>query len=163
MDDNTQYPQSMGAPVQYTSSTPQQNPNSMAQPYPMQYQPIYAQQPQAVGPQYSAGAPQQQYAAPYTFSRSKNTYAIVGLILSFIIPIAGFVLSIVGLTKSSRLWGEGRGLSIAGIIISVVVFILELPLLIYLAIFIFVAIIFLFATVGGDTLGTIMVLGTCCV
>lgn len=48
-----------------------------------------------------------------------NGIAIAGLILSFIIPIIGLVLSIIGLKKSKEI-NNGRGLSIAGIIISAI-------------------------------------------
>lgn len=46
-----------------------------------------------------------------------NTLAIVGFILSFFIPIVPLILCIMGYQKSKET-GTGRGLSIAGIIIS---------------------------------------------
>lgn len=49
--------------------------------------------------------------------KQKNTLAILGFIFSFINSIAGLILSIVGLKKSKEL-NNGKGLSIAGIIIS---------------------------------------------
>ncbi len=48
-----------------------------------------------------------------------NDIAIAGLILSFMIPIVGLVLSIIGLEKSKEI-NNGKRLSIAGIVISAV-------------------------------------------
>ncbi len=69
----------------------------------------------------SSGIPQQQpqyqyqYAAP---SPKTNTLAIVGFILSFIVPIVGLILSIIG-KKQIKATGEGgNGLATAGIVIS---------------------------------------------
>ncbi len=64
------------------------------------------------------------YAQPPAQSQSgenqTNTYAIVGLILAFFIPIVGFILSIVGLSKAKELGGSGSGLATAGIIVSLI-------------------------------------------
>lgn len=49
-----------------------------------------------------------------------NTIAIVGFILSFFVPIAGLICSIMGHRKSNELNGKGKGLALAGIIISAV-------------------------------------------
>ena len=57
-----------------------------------------------------------------------NGVAIAGFVFSFISPIVGLVLSIVGLNKAKQLRGVGRGYAIAGIIISVVSFFLTLAL-----------------------------------
>ena len=58
-------------------------------------------------------------------NNENNTISIVGFILSFIIPIVGLILSIIGLSKSKELDNKGKGLSIAGIIISVLLFIFQ--------------------------------------
>lgn len=50
-------------------------------------------------------------------NKTQNTFAIVGFILSFFIAIAGLIVSIIGLKKSKE-FNNGKGLSIAGIIIS---------------------------------------------
>jgi uncharacterized membrane protein len=48
-----------------------------------------------------------------------NTLAIVGLILSFLVPIVGLVLGIIALNQLKNNPGEeGRGLAIAAIVIS---------------------------------------------
>ena len=52
-------------------------------------------------------------------SDGENNIAIAGFILSFIIPIIGLILSIIGLKKSKET-NNGRGLSIAGIVISTI-------------------------------------------
>lgn len=52
-------------------------------------------------------------------TNTTNGISIAGFILSFIIPIVGLILSIIGLKKSKET-NNGRGLSIAGIVISVV-------------------------------------------
>ncbi len=56
-------------------------------------------------------------------ANGENNIAIAGLILSFIIPIVGpivgLVLSIIGLKKSKKT-NSGRGLSIAGIVVSTI-------------------------------------------
>lgn len=51
--------------------------------------------------------------------RKGNTVAVLGFIFSFIFSILGLILSIIGLRKSKQL-NSGEGLSIAGIIISII-------------------------------------------
>lgn len=77
-------------------------------------------------PQYNNGGqyPQPAYNQPYgggqyqpPSSGDSNNFAMLGLILAFIFSPAGLVLSILGLRKSKET-GEGRGLSLAGIIVS---------------------------------------------
>ncbi len=54
-----------------------------------------------------------------------NVLAIIGFVLSFIQPIAGLVLSIIGLKKSET-WNSGRKMAKAGIIISIVMIVLSI-------------------------------------
>ena len=56
-------------------------------------------------------------------NKKTNILAIVGFILSFFISIPGLICSILGLVKLKE-YNNGKGLSIAGIIISVLRFIL---------------------------------------
>lgn len=49
-----------------------------------------------------------------------NVLAIVGFILSFFISIAGLICSIIGYKRAPELGGKGKGLALAGIIISAV-------------------------------------------
>ncbi|MBP6642489.1 MAG: DUF4190 domain-containing protein [Flavobacteriales bacterium] len=48
-----------------------------------------------------------------------NIFALLGFIFAFIFPIAGLVLSIIGLNKTKG-GGNGHGLALAGLIISIV-------------------------------------------
>lgn len=52
--------------------------------------------------------------------------SLIGLLLfsfTFIFPILGVILSIVGIVKASKVNGTGRGLAIAGLIIGIIAFI----------------------------------------
>ncbi|MCH5350757.1 MAG: zinc-ribbon domain-containing protein [Clostridiales bacterium] len=60
-------------------------------------------------PQNNAGAP----------AKDNNTLALVGFILSFFVPIAGLICSIMGLKKAGPT-GNRKGMAIAGIVISAV-------------------------------------------
>ena len=67
---------------------------------------------------------------------SNNGYAIAGFICSFLIPILGLIFSIIGLKKANeRIDLKGRGLSIAGIIISSVLMLINLIILIIIIAF----------------------------
>ncbi len=55
---------------------------------------------------------------------SKNSMSVAGFILSFIFPLLGLIFSIIGLNKSKQT-NTGRGLSIAGIIISSVIMVIS--------------------------------------
>ena len=60
-------------------------------------------------------------------TNENNIFAILGFIFSFIFSLLGLIFSIIGLSKSKEL-GKGKGLSIAGIIISILNMILGLVL-----------------------------------
>ncbi len=67
----------------------------------------------------STGKPlpyEERYHAPAP--QQTNGYAIAGLILAFCIPLLGLIFGILGLKRSNGMNGEGKGLSIAAIIIS---------------------------------------------
>ena len=53
-------------------------------------------------------------------AKKTNVLAIVGFVLSFFIPIAGLICSILGMKKASEFGGKGHGLALAGVIISAV-------------------------------------------
>ena len=53
-------------------------------------------------------------------TKETNTLAIVGFILSFFIAIAGLICSIIGYRNAPQFGGKGKGLALAGIIISVI-------------------------------------------
>lgn len=65
-------------------------------------------------------------------NNENNTMSIVGFILSFMMPVVGLILSILGLNKSKELNNKGKVLSIAGIIISVLLFIFQFLVLLLL-------------------------------
>lgn len=60
-----------------------------------------------------------------------NGFAIAGFVCSFFFNILGLVFSIIGINKSKDLNGNGKGLAIAGIIISSAGFILDLIAIIF--------------------------------
>ena len=65
-----------------------------------------------------------------------NALAVIGLITAFFIPLAGLVLSIIGLTQTSKRKEKGKGLAIAGIVTSVIIGFLQiLFLILILAVF----------------------------
>ena len=49
-----------------------------------------------------------------------NVLAIIGFILAFVFNIAGLVVSLIALSKIKKTGERGRGLAIAGVIISIV-------------------------------------------
>ena len=58
-----------------------------------------------------------------------NTFAIVGFILSFFMPLLGLIFSIIGLNKVKEC-NSGKGLAVAGIIISAVEWLIGIILVI---------------------------------
>lgn len=54
-------------------------------------------------------------------SKSTSGLAIAGLILAFLMAPIGFILSVIGLAQTSRGRRKGRGLAIAGLIVSLVI------------------------------------------
>ena len=86
-------------------------------------------------PAEQAGEPRQQQAQQYQPPRESesNGYAIAGLICAFFIPILGLIFSCIGLNRSKKMNGEGKGLSIAGIVISVLAIVI---IIIYLSVFV---------------------------
>lgn len=61
-----------------------------------------------------------------------NTLSVLGLISSFLIPLLGLILSITGVSQASKRNEKGKGLAIAGIIISILNGILQLIFLLIL-------------------------------
>lgn len=58
------------------------------------------------------------YAHPADQTGPSNIFAIIGFVLAFVIPFFGLVVSIVGLVEAKNYRNKGKGLAIAGIIIS---------------------------------------------
>ena len=66
---------------------------------------------------YAAGG--QPYGAPMQPSSDRfNVMAIVGFVLAFVVNIAGLVVSIIALSQIKTTGERGRGLALAGVIIS---------------------------------------------
>lgn len=66
-----------------------------------------------------------QYNGQQAPSNQSNPFAIAGLICAIVVgPILGIILSIIGFNKSKSMNGEGKGLALAGIIVSIVKFVL---------------------------------------
>ena len=76
-----------------------------------------AQQPQYQQPQYQQPY-QQPYQQQYSEKRS-NSYAIAGFVLAFFFALLGLIFSIIGLRKVDECGGSGKGLAIAGIVLSI--------------------------------------------
>ena len=68
-------------------------------------------------PAYQQPYPDQQSPAPQTRT---NSFALIGFILSFFFSIGGLICSIMGLRQCNQTGEGGRGLAIAGIVISAV-------------------------------------------
>lgn len=49
-----------------------------------------------------------------------STIAVVGLVLAVISPVAGIIVSVIGIRDARRKGSRGRGLAIAGIVLSCV-------------------------------------------
>lgn len=144
-------------PSQPGNPYPQQPPaygqnNSYGTPYGYQQQPAYGQQTPAYGqqPQYGQdnggyGSYQQNlpqgmppagagygygYDGGYPAPQRYNGVAVAGFILSFFIALAGLICSIIGLKQAKERGEKGRGLAIAGIIISALSIVLSLALVV---------------------------------
>lgn len=138
-------------PSQPGNPYPQQPPAYGQQP-PAYDQPQYGQQPPAYGqqPQYGQdngeyGSYQQNlpqgmppagagygygYDGGYPAPQRYNGVAVAGFILSFFIALAGLICSIIGLKQTKERGEKGRGLAIAGIIISALSIVLSLALVV---------------------------------
>ncbi|MBD5636979.1 MAG: zinc-ribbon domain-containing protein [Clostridia bacterium] len=66
----------------------------------------------------SPPAYQQPYYAQQQPSNKTNTLAVIGFVFSFLISIVGLICSIIGLQQCNQTKEGGKGLAIAGIVIS---------------------------------------------
>lgn len=67
---------------------------------------------------------QSQYGNGYSPEPTTwNGLCIAGFVCSFLVPIVGLILSIVALTQINRTGEKSRGMAIAGIVISIVVWV----------------------------------------
>ncbi|KFI44306.1 hypothetical protein BASA_0571 [Bifidobacterium animalis subsp. animalis] len=101
-------------------------------------QPQYGQYAQGGGqqygqPDYTQNMPNYAPYGQYNQSQYGNGYSpepttwnglcIAGFVCSFLVPIVGLILSIVALTQINRTGEKSRGMAIAGIVISIVVWV----------------------------------------
>lgn len=93
-----------------------------------QYGQGYGQYGQGYNP-YGQGYNQYQYQPPQ--KKGENGMAIAGLVLAFFFPLVGLILSCLGLKQSKTMDDEGKGISIAGIVISSIGLVVYLALIIY--------------------------------
>ena len=68
------------------------------------------------------------------YKNKKNDFAILGLVFSIFAGIPGLVFSIIGLNQIKKTGQEGKGMCIAGIVISIVRIILVIGLYVVLII-----------------------------
>ncbi|HZU56925.1 MAG TPA: hypothetical protein VFA06_13720 [Actinocrinis sp.] len=108
-------PQYAGQQAQPQYSAPQQP----AQPFGAAGQPQYGEQPQYGQPGFGAPAGPGGYGGYVPPQQEKNGFSIAGIILCFL-PLFGLIFSILGLVRSGKIGGKGRGLAIAGLVLSLV-------------------------------------------
>ena len=93
---------------------------------PQQPQPQYGSAPQYADQASYGGQPQfggqvppgGGYGGYVPPEYQKNGFSIAGFVLCFL-PLLGIIFSILGLSKSGKVGGKGRGLSIAGLVLSI--------------------------------------------
>ncbi len=78
------------------------------------------------------GSPQGPSNTPV--SSSYNGLAIAGLVLAFFIPLVGLILSILGLSAVKKNNQKGKGLALAGIIVSVLIMLIQAGLFLTLVV-----------------------------
>ena len=78
---------------------------------------------------------QQPMPGPYyPQQQESNGLAIAGFVLSFFFPLVGLILSIVGYSKAKYLNNSGKGLALAGIIISSIAIVTAIIVIIILVV-----------------------------
>lgn len=136
--------------------------------------PAYPSQPQAqpqapqAQPQQAHYAPQGQAATVYqgqpanytpavkplptnTTAKDTNTYALVGVILTFIMPLAGIIFGHMALSQIKRTGDAGRGLAMTAVIYGYACFVtVGLFLILYVGFIIFAINMAISAANGGS-------------
>ena len=89
---------------------------------PQQPQPPYgAPQPQyGTQPQFGGPMPPGGYGYPIAPQEQKNGFAVAGFVLSVTV-ILGIIFSILGLSRAGQIGGKGKGLAIAGLVLSIAI------------------------------------------
>ena len=106
-------PQHAGQQPQPQYGAPQQPAPQFGAPAPQYGDPQFGGQPGYGGPAGPGG-----YGGYVPPEYQKNGFAVAGLILFFTV-VLGLIFSILGLVKSGKVGGKGRGLAIAGLILSI--------------------------------------------
>ncbi|MCL2756387.1 MAG: DUF4190 domain-containing protein [Firmicutes bacterium] len=60
------------------------------------------------------------------FEQENNTMAILGLVFAFVVNWLGLIFSIIGLQRAKEMNGKGRGMAMAGLIISIISIVLSI-------------------------------------
>jgi hypothetical protein len=60
------------------------------------------------------------YGYPVAPQQQKNGFAVAGFVLS-LLPLLGLIFSILGLVRAGKIGGKGKGLAIAGLVLSIVI------------------------------------------
>ena len=116
------YCQTCGAQLEESALTCSQCGRAVGAPPPPQY-PYQQPYPQPYPPPYQQGYPQPYPQQP---AAGTNTLALLGFVLTLfpIVPLAGFVLCIAGLSQCKRTGQSGKGLAVAGIVLNAAGFVL---------------------------------------
>ena len=96
-----------------------------------------------------SGQPAEQTApGSPVFIGVTNGFAIAGIIFAFLLPPLGLVISSIGLKRSDSAGGEGKGLSVAGMVISTI-----FTLVIYVAFAVVFVVAYAVALALGEAFG----------
>ena len=68
--------------------------------------------------------------------RKTNTCAVVGFILSFFCGFAGLIISIIALNQIKKTGEKGKGLAIAGIVITIISMVISLFIGVFYSVFV---------------------------
>lgn len=78
------------------------------------------------------GVPQPPTSNPESSRAQYNTLAIISFVLAFMVPIAPIVLGVVSLKQISKTQEKGRGLAIAGTLVSILFILITIVAIIFL-------------------------------
>ena len=115
-------------PNQNSQPAPSHPPNEPT-PQTVPAYPTPEQPSQLGGPQ----SPLSQPEVPAASNDQTNVIAIVGLIMAFVFPLVGLILSIIGYNQSKKTGGSGRVIAIIGIVLNLVWLLAGLMILLALA------------------------------
>jgi hypothetical protein len=107
---------------QYGAPAPQYGAPQQPQPQYGAPQPQYGAQDAQYGgqPQFGGPIPPGGYGYPIAPQEQKNGFAVAGFVLS-LLPLLGLIFSILGLSRAAKIGGKGKGLAIAGLVLSIAI------------------------------------------